>query len=103
MQQKQNVLLGCAAWKSRVNLEDTLFAGAVINKIKNHFTINCDSALIAERLYLQGKNDLYDFLKSASHFQRLMGYGMEKDIRYCLTQDVANVLPVYKNGELVIG
>ena len=27
------VILACAAWKDRVNIEDTLFAGAVINKI----------------------------------------------------------------------
>ena len=30
VEQKQNVILGCAAWKDRVNIEDTLFAGAVI-------------------------------------------------------------------------
>ncbi len=38
----------------------------------------------------------------ASHYHRLMNFGLEKDIRYCLTTDVANVLPVYREGELVI-
>ena len=37
--QNKNVVLGCSAWKERVNLEDTLFAGAVIQNIKKHFTI----------------------------------------------------------------
>ena len=37
--QKQPVILGCAAWKDRVNIEDTLFAGAVISKIKEQFEI----------------------------------------------------------------
>src|ERR1700744_2910283 len=44
--QNKNVILGCAAWKNRVNLEDTLFAGAVINRLKEHFNINCDSSKI---------------------------------------------------------
>jgi len=40
--------------------------------------------------------------KEASHYHRLMGYGLEKDIRYCLTADTANVLPLYENGKLII-
>ncbi|MEP6615319.1 MAG: 2-phosphosulfolactate phosphatase [Ginsengibacter sp.] len=101
--EKQNVILACAAWKDRVNLEDTLFAGAVINKIKKHFTIDCDAGQIAETLYEEAKDDLYEFMKSknASHFNRLMNFGLEKDIRFCLTEDIANVLPVFEQGRLV--
>ncbi len=104
IQSKKNVMLGCAAWKDRVNLEDTLFAGAVISKIKDHFDINCDSSHIAESLYSQAEPDLFEFLKKnqASHYHRLMGFGLEKDIRYCLTIDNANVLPVYRDGKLTI-
>ena len=98
------VVLGCAAWKDRVNIEDMLFAGAVITRIKDHFSINCDSSKIAETVYLDAKADLFGFMqtKNASHYQRLMGYGLEKDIRYCLTADVADVLPLYENGKLIV-
>lgn len=101
---QQNVLLGCAAWKDRVNIEDMLFAGAVISKIKNHFSINCDSSHIAETMYEKGKKDLFAFMKKneASHYHRLMGFGLEKDIRYCLAADGANVLPIYEDGTLVV-
>lgn len=95
------VILCCAAWKDRINLEDMLFAGAVVNKIKKHFDVNCDTALIAEKLYLEAKDDLFTAMKSASHFQRLARYGLEKDIRYCLTADVAPSLPVLEDGALV--
>jgi len=101
--QGQPVVLACAAWKDRVNIEDMLFAGAVINKIKKDFYINCDSSQIAETVYMDAKKDLYEFMKTknASHYQRLSGYGLEKDIRYCLTPDVAPVLPLYENGKLI--
>src|SRR5215510_12928018 len=104
IEMKRNVILGCAAWKDRVNIEDTLFAGAVIKRIKEHFTINCDSSHIAEEMYEKGKKDLFAFLKKndASHYHRLMGFGLEKDLRYCLTEDGANVLPVYRDGKLVL-
>jgi len=104
LEMKKDVMLACAAWKDRVNLEDTLFAGAVVSKVKEHFDINCDSSHMAESLYNLGKSDLYEFLKrnDASHYHRLTGFGLEKDIRYCLTEDVADVLPVYIDGKLII-
>jgi len=100
---KRNVILGCAAWKDRVNMEDALFAGAVISKVRKHFEINCDSSHIAEAMYEKGKRDLFAFLKNnnASHYHRLMNFGLEKDIRYCLAPDEANVLPIYSDGKLV--
>jgi 2-phosphosulfolactate phosphatase len=102
--QTKDVILGCAGWKDLVNLEDLLFAGAVISRVKNHFSINCDSSRIAEAVYSLAKNDLYAFIreKETSHYHRLYGYGLDKDIRYCLELDVANVLPFYENGKLII-
>lgn len=101
----KNVLLGCAAWKDRVNMEDTLFAGAVINRIKEHFTIHCDSSKMAENLFLEAGEDRFAFMRdrSATHYHRLTNYGLEKDIRYCLTADCANVLPMFKGDRLVVG
>lgn len=101
--QNQNVILGCAAWKNRVNIEDTLFAGAVIDRIGENFSINCDSSQMATAMYNEAKTDMFEFMKSknASHYLRLSGYGLEKDIRYCLTTDVANVTVVYEDGKLI--
>ena len=100
----QNVILGCAAWKDRVNIEDILFAGAVISNIGENFKINCDSSHIAETMYKLAKKDLFGFMKlnDASHYHRLMNFGLEEDIRYCLTSDGANVLPVYEDGMLIL-
>lgn len=103
VQQRQPVLLACSAWKDRVNIEDTLFAGAVISRIRENFSINCDASGIAETLYESAAPDLYGFLKkkNATHYQRLTGFGLEKDLKYCLTMDVAGVLPFYENERLI--
>ncbi|MBK7123032.1 MAG: 2-phosphosulfolactate phosphatase [Chitinophagaceae bacterium] len=103
LDQKQPVILGCAAWKNRVNIEDTLFAGAVINRIGKHFSINCDSSQMAAAMYKDAKKDKFEFMRSknASHYNRLMGFGLEKDIRYCFTEDAANTTVVYTEGKLL--
>jgi 2-phosphosulfolactate phosphatase len=98
----QNVILGCAAWKDRVNMEDSLFAGAVISRVSKYFDVNCDSSHMACALYEKAQKDLFGYMKKndASHYHRLMKFGLEKDIRYCLATDWANVLPVYREGRL---
>ncbi|MFT3678175.1 MAG: 2-phosphosulfolactate phosphatase [Chitinophagaceae bacterium] len=100
--EKKNVVLGCAGWKDRFNLEDTLFAGSVISQIKKHFTIHCDSSLMAELMYNKQKGNLTGFAPKLTHYHRLVErFGLIEDIRFCLTPDIANVLPLYKDGRLI--
>ncbi|HMR83093.1 MAG TPA: 2-phosphosulfolactate phosphatase [Niabella sp.] len=98
--QNKNAILACAGWKDRFNMEDTLFAGAVIHKVKEHFTIHCDSSFMAENMYAQNKNDLLSFARGLTHYHRLVNrFGYIADIDFCLTEDVADVLPLYKYKE----
>ncbi|MCU0389092.1 MAG: 2-phosphosulfolactate phosphatase, partial [Chitinophagaceae bacterium] len=59
--ERKNVILGCAAWKDRVNMEDTQFAGAVVSKVREHFTIHCDASLAAEHLYTTTRSNAWEF------------------------------------------
>lgn len=99
----RDVILGCASWKDRFNLEDTLFAGAVISKIGGDFDINCDSARAAKYLYERsGGNDITGFLKDSAHYKRLAAYGLEHDLAYCSTPNLHPVVPILREGKLVV-
>jgi 2-phosphosulfolactate phosphatase len=102
VEQNKNVVLGCAGWKDRYNIEDTLFAGAVISRIKEHFTIHCDSSLTAELLYETNKNDIVGFAPNLTHYHRLVDrFGLIEDINFCLTPNAADVLVLYEEGKLI--
>ena len=102
IKQNKNVILACAGWKDRFNIEDTLFAGAVIHRVKEHFTIHCDSSLMAVNLYEQQKGDLLKFAENLTHYHRLVNrFGYIDDIEFCLTEDVADVLALYKDEKLI--
>ena len=105
IKQDNNVILACAGWKDRVNIEDTLLAGAIVNRVKGKFFQNCDACQMSEAMYLLARKNLFDFMKEkdASHYHRLMGFGLEEDIRFCLTEDNADVLCIYNDGRLVTG
>ena len=99
--QNKPVYLACAAWKDRFNIEDFLFAGAVIEQVKSYFTIHCDSSLMAEELYKLHKNDLPNFIKKTTHWHRLSAFGLEKDMLMCIEKNIANCLPYFKDDRLI--
>lgn len=101
--QNAPVILGCSGWKNRFNIEDTLFAGAVIEAIKDNFTIHCDSSFMANQLYNQQKDNLPEYIKTLTHWHRLAAYGLEADMQYCVSIDTAPCLPIFKDGALVNG
>ena len=101
--QGKNVVLGCAAWKDRFNMEDTLFAGAVVSRIGRQFDINCDSARGAKNLYeSSGGGNFINFLRDSSHYRRLSGFGLLGDMEYCTTPDLHPVVPILEGRELVV-
>jgi 2-phosphosulfolactate phosphatase len=104
LSQQKNVVLACSGWKDRFNIEDTLFAGAVIHQISNAFSIHCDSSETAVLLYKKMQHDLVGNAPSFTHYHRLVErFGLIEDIRFCLTPDAANILPLYKKGMLIPG
>jgi len=103
IRQDSDVLCLCSGWKNRFNLEDTLFAGAVVNQLKKTgvFVSHCDSAIAAEHLYVMAKDDMYDFLENSSHRKRLKRLHIERDIEFCLTPNQTRVIPVLVGEALV--
>ena len=96
-----DTLILCAGWKGKFNLEDTLFAGAMVEALKGYYQPSCDAPLAAQALYHEGKNDLRSYLKESSHVQRLRKLHIEKDIEYCLRQNELDCIPVLAGEEIV--
>ena len=99
--QDENILLVCAGWKNNFNLEDTLFAGAVVEQLKGaNFKLD-DPAIAANDLYQVGKHDINEYLKKTSHSERLKKLGIQKDIEFCLQVDLTTAIPVLDGDKLV--
>ncbi|MEJ6737053.1 MAG: 2-phosphosulfolactate phosphatase [Flavobacteriales bacterium] len=99
----KDVLLFCAGWKDRFNLEDTLFAGAVAQKITQNLRFQniSDSTIAAINMYAAAKGDMYGFLEDSSHRKRLNRLNMAEDVIYCLTLDQTDIVPVLK-GDVIV-
>jgi len=100
-QRAQPTLLVCAGWKDHVNLEDTLFAGAIATHLETDFRIADDATLIAMSLYQQAERRKKYYIQHAAHYERLVELGMQEDVKYALRRDLHPVLPYYQDGALI--
>jgi len=97
----ENIILVCAGWKNNFNLEDTVFAGAVVNQLNDNKYALDDASIAAEDLYLLAKDNLGHFLSKSSHSERLKKLGIEEDIAFCLRVDETSAIPVLDGDKLV--
>lgn len=98
---ENDVLIHCAGWKGRFNLEDSLYAGALVEALGKTHTYDCDSALGMMSLYQAAKDDLFAFISRASHAKRLQNHQMDADINFCLTLDKYDIVGKLVDEELV--
>jgi len=52
-------------------------------------------------LFQSARHNYLGYLKSSSHRRRLKNLNLNDDIKYCLTPDQTNVIPILKDGKLV--
>ena len=97
-----DIIVICAGWKQCFSLEDTLFAGALCEKLSENkaFTIKGDSAHAALAIWKEGKNDLFAYASKAEHYERLQLLGMGESIPYCFQLDSCQVVPQLRDGEI---
>ncbi len=96
-----DILVVCSGWKGKINLEDTAFAGAVVENLKEDLECACDAPFMARHLYAQSQGNLMESLKDSSHIRRLKKLNIEKDIDFCLTPDQYDVVPVVRGESIV--
>ena len=97
-----DVLVHCAGWKGRFNLEDSLYAGALVKSLESTHQSDEDGALAMKSLFEREGHQLKSYLSKASHAKRLQNHGIESDIDFCLTLDLyQDVVKVDDRGFLV--
>lgn len=103
VKQEKDVVLFCAGWKNRFNLEDTVCAGAMAERILSSglYETICDSTLAALDLWVLAKNDLPEYLEKAAQRSRLRSKGLDDCLDFCLTPDFTSKIPVMREGHLV--
>lgn len=100
---ERNVLLFCAGWKNRFNIEDSVCAGAIAAQMmaSGLYDTKCDSTHAAIDMWSIAEHDLTGYIEKAAQRSRLRDKKLDDCIDFCLTPDFTQKIPVLKNGVLV--
>lgn len=100
--QNHDVILFCAGWNDKFNLEDSVCAGAIAERLieSSSFSTNCDSVCAAVDLWSIAKNNLTGYIEKAAQRSRLKEKGLDDCIEFCLTPDFTGKIPAIINGVL---
>jgi 2-phosphosulfolactate phosphatase len=103
LRQDKDVMLLCAGWKNKFNIEDTICAGAISEKLleSGMYKSICDSTAASIDLWSLAKSDIHGYIEKAAQRTRLRDKGLDDCIRFCLTPDFTEKIPAIKNGVLV--
>jgi len=94
--QQKDVLVLCAGWKDKFNFEDSLFGGALVEKLTEAgYNSSFDAAQVALSMWKEAKPDTLAYVQRSEHFKRLEAHGLLDVAEYCLTADTVGVLPIY--------
>lgn len=104
VRQNDNILLLCSGWKDKFNLEDSVFAGAVMERLleSGKFGVEEDSSIAAKYMYMSARENFMGILKAAPRRRRIQQLHLLPDVKYCLTPDQSDKIPVLRDGELVL-
>ncbi|MCG8474888.1 MAG: 2-phosphosulfolactate phosphatase [Cytophagales bacterium] len=97
-----DAVIVCAGWKGRVNLEDSLFAGALAAQLEETFATSCDSVLMAKTLWRNAEGRLENVVGQSAHVERLKNIGIGEDLEFCTAVDRYHGVPVLEGKELVL-
>jgi len=99
----RDLLILCAGWKNKFNLEDSLFAGALANRVlnDNRFYTICDSTMASMDLWNIAKNDMKAYIGKTAQRHRLKKNNLDDVIDYCHTSDLTDIIPVLQDDILM--
>lgn len=103
-EENRDVVILCAGWKNKFNIEDTLFAGALSEALLklNNFTTICDSAFASIDLWRLANKDIIQYIEKAAQRHRLKKNGLDDVIPYCHTLNLTTVIPVLEQNFLTL-
>ncbi len=100
LSQEKDVLVLCAGWKDKFNLEDSLFGGALAEILldKGDYNANFDAVGVALSMWKEAKSNILTYIKRGEHMKRLEAHGLLDVADFCLQFDTTQVLPIYNKN-----
>ncbi|MDR0841627.1 MAG: 2-phosphosulfolactate phosphatase [Christensenellaceae bacterium] len=94
-----DIIIACAGTEGEFSADDILAAGCIASAIVSLTELDeqCDLTIVSRLVYESWKKGSMD-IAATHHYRHLVEMGFIEDARFCLQEDVTDVVPVYNNG-----
>lgn len=103
IKKQKDVMILCAGWNNRFNIEDTLFGGALAARlIERGYSVASDAVQVALSMWAEALPNIRSYINRTEHIKRLEANNLQDSVEYCLTEDTVNLVPVYDKVRKVL-
>lgn len=96
LSKQKDVLVLCAGWNNRFNIEDSLYGGALAEALINKgYSSASDATQTALSMWQEAKPDVRAYIDRTEHIKRLEANNLQDSVDYCLTFDTVHLVPTY--------
>ena len=97
-----DTVLLCSGWQNDFCLEDTLVAGAIVERLADCAVPHGDAANMALALWQAAAGNPFEYCAKATHVHRLQTFGADADIRFAFQLNTCPVVPSLINHTLIL-
>lgn len=106
LQSPSDIVLLCAGTDGKYSMDDVITAGYIIYRLRGfgsakEFELD-DLSATALQLYKIKKDNLFKELSMCTHYNTLKDLGLQEDLEFCLKRDTIRILPVMKDGRIIV-
>jgi 2-phosphosulfolactate phosphatase len=95
-----HVVIVNAGTYDEFSIDDFICSGYIIDCIKDMTEVELtDIAATAHYIY-KSNEDIFSFIKYASHYKRIEELGLKDDLEYCCRKSIIDIVPEYKHGKI---
>ncbi|MPQ43455.1 2-phosphosulfolactate phosphatase family protein [Clostridium tarantellae] len=96
----KDVIFINAGTNGKFSMDDFICSGYMINELLKEIT--CDLSDIAKtaNLIYEGNKNIINYIKNATHYEILKSLDLEKDLEYCSSKDIIDIVPLFDGEEI---
>lgn len=84
------------------SIDDFITSGYIINLMREELEIELTDIAVTSNYIYNNNKDIFSFVKNASHYKRILELDLEEDLKYCLSKDLVDIVPEYRDGRINI-
>jgi 2-phosphosulfolactate phosphatase len=95
-----DVVIVNAGTYDEFSIDDFICSGYIIECIRELSNVELSDIAVTAHYIYKNNEDIFSFIKLASHYKRIEELGLKDDLEYCCNKSIVDVVPEYRDGKI---